>query len=58
MLFLAYSYLTCNCTRKGHAMLYYLFTINWQIVAIVVALLMIVVGGIGLLVLGVRKRRR
>ncbi len=39
-------------------MLYYLFTINWQIVAIVVALLMIVVGGIGLLVLGVRKRRR
>ncbi len=39
-------------------MLYYLFTINWQIVAIVAGLLMIVVGGIGLLVLGVRKRRR
>jgi len=39
-------------------MLYYLFTINWQIVAIVVAILMIVVGGIGLLVLGLRKRRR
>ncbi len=39
-------------------MLYYLFTINWQIVAVVVALLMIVVGGIGLLVLAVRKRRR
>ncbi len=39
-------------------MLYYLFTINWQIVAVGVALLMIVVGGIGLLVLEVRKRRR
>ncbi len=39
-------------------MLYDLFTINWQIVAIVAGLLMIVVGGIGLLVLEVRKRRR
>ena len=38
-------------------MLYDLFTINWQIVAVLVSILMIVVGGIGLLILEVRKRR-